>query len=463
MAEAGGFILKYIYARNTLTPDGWKADLEIGITEDGKIGYVGKPEGRSSARFEILLPGSTNLHSHSFQRAISGLTEHKGPYPGDSFWTWRRLMYRFLDQLDPDQIEAIAALAFMEMLEAGYSSVAEFHYLHHASGGSRFDRLSELSDRIIAAAEKSGIGLTLLPVFYEFGGCDKRELHGSQLRFKNNLDQFGRLFEEAETSISGSESDYNIGVAPHSPRAVSADAIARLETIADGNPFHIHVAEQKAEVDEVLEHFGATPVEWLLSNADVSSGWCLIHCTHMTLQETEKLACSGAVAGLCPITESSLGDGIFEGVEFLRKGGKIGFGSDSNIQVSLFEELKTLEYSQRLRDNSRVALATAEKSVGRNLFDHALAGGARASQRKSGAISVGYWADMAGIRSNNAALAGRTGDIAIDTLVFGGNAKSCISDVWSAGRHVVQDGRHVHREILEKKYLDSLAHLRDGL
>lgn len=394
---------------------------------------------------------------------MAGLTEARGPNVQDDFWSWRKLMYQFLDCLNPDQIEAIAAQAFMEMLEAGYANVAEFHYLHHDLNGSRYSKLSELSERMISAAEKVGIGLTLLPVFYQFGGCDKRDLQGGQLRFKNDLDQYLALLEEVQTAIERSSSDFNFGIAPHSLRACAKYDLKTLANTAKDAPFHLHLAEQVGEVKEVLQHFGARPVEWLLSNFDVDKNWCLIHCTQMTEEETANLAKTGSVAGLCPITESSLGDGIFSAVEFLDHNGTLGIGTDSNIEISLFQEIKTLEYSQRLRDKSRVVLASENKSNGRFLFDRILCGGTQASQRTAGQISEGYLADFIGISSNNSILAGRSGDVAIDTLVFGGNGKSCISDVWSAGRHVVKDGFHHMRNVVEYEYIEAMNEVGGAL
>lgn len=455
--------MKFVFGKNVLTSNGWETDLEVGINDDGVIGFVGPSQGRSETFVDMILPAATNLHSHSFQRAMAGLTEARGPDASDSFWTWRRLMYRFLDQLTPEQIEAIAAQTFMEMLEAGYAGVVEFHYLHHAVGGVPYDRLSELCDRIISAAETTGIGLTLLPVHYEFGGCDLRELTGGQLRFKNSFERYAQLYQEASKSVTASKSDFNIGVAPHSLRAVNPQALPDLIRLANTRPFHMHLAEQLAEVEEFQQQHNARPTEWILDNADIDSNWCLIHCTQMTSNETVGLARTGAIAGLCPITESSLGDGIFNGTEFLNHDGKFGIGSDSNVHVTLFDELKTLEYSQRLRDRSRAVLASSEKSTGRNLFDKATLGGSQAAQRRSGQVKEGYLADMVGLSTDNPWIAGRTGDTAIDAMMFGGWGQKCITDVWSAGRHVVHDGLHQKNELVTSEFKKVLQELGDQI
>ncbi|MEY8837697.1 formimidoylglutamate deiminase, partial [Cribrihabitans sp. XS_ASV171] len=347
--------MKLLHARQALTPEGWAKDVAIGI-EEGRIVSVTPGADPQGEVHDLILPAPTNLHSHAFQRAMAGLTETRGPDPRDSFWTWCQLMYRFLDRLTPDQVEAIARLVFMEMLEAGYGSVAEFHYLHHAPGGVPYDDLAEMAGRIAAAAQETGIGLTLLPVLYTHGGCDERPLQGGQRRFGNDMARFADLHAASRAHLRDAPADYTIGTAPHSLRAVDRDSLRDAVALHDG-PLHMHLAEQVAEVEEVEAAWGARPVDWLLDNHAADERWCLIHCTQMTERETTALAATGAVAGLCPITESSLGDGIFNGTDYAAAGGRFGVGSDSNIHIALFEELATLDYSQRLRDRSRAAMA----------------------------------------------------------------------------------------------------------
>ncbi|WP_438991702.1 formimidoylglutamate deiminase [Lentibacter sp.] len=441
-----------IHAKQMLTPEGWVQNRAVHIGADGRIAALTAQEGACDSAVDMLLPAAQNLHSHAFQRAMSGLTEMRGPDPSDSFWTWRRLMYRYLDRLTPDDIEAIAAQVFLEMLEAGYAGVAEFHYLHHDVGGAAYGNLGELSERIVAAAEGVGIGLTLLPVLYQWGGCDSRALQGGQQRFGNTPEQYLRLHEAAARAVRASHADYHIGVAPHSLRAVDADGLRAALGAAGHGPIHMHLAEQVAEVEEVEAAWGARPVEWLFDHHEIDARWCMIHATQMNARETERLATSGAVAGLCPITESSLGDGIFNGVAYLSHGGRLGFGSDSNIHIAYFDELRTLEYSQRLRDRSRAALATAQHSTGRVLIEAALQGGAQAAGRQSGAIVAGHWADLVGISTDNAWVCNRSGDAALDTLVFGGHGQKCVSEVWSAGRHIVRGGEHAKRREISERF-----------
>jgi len=443
-----------------LLPDGWAKDVSVTIDDAGRIASVrsGSPaEGRHAG---ILLPAPANAHSHAFQRAMAGLTERRGPDPQDSFWTWRRLMYRFLDALDPDQVEAIAALVQMEMLEAGYAANVEFHYLHHQPGGAPYDDLSEMAQRIAAAAARTGIGLTLLPVHYQYGGCDKSPLGPGQARFGNDLDRFTRLVEQSRCALAHLPDDAALGIAPHSLRAIDPTDLPDLHTLANGAPLHMHLAEQIAEVEAVQAALGARPVEWLLENADVDARWCLIHCTQMQPHETTALARTGAVAGLCPLTEANLGDGIFDAVRWFDAGGRIAIGSDSNIRISLVEELQQLEYSQRLRDRSRAALATGCASTGRRLFDAACAGGALAAGRVGGAIAPGQWADLIGLDPAHVNLAGRQGDRVLDSFIFAHDGRM-IRDVWSAGRHMVREGRHIDRDAITRAYARAMAPLRD--
>ncbi|MEM1267791.1 MAG: formimidoylglutamate deiminase [Pseudomonadota bacterium] len=452
--------MQEIHARHALTPAGWADDVRLTLSADGRIADV-VSGGPLSSPVDLLLPAPVNLHSHTFQRAMAGLTETRGPDPTDSFWTWRRLMFRFLERLDPDDVEAIAAMVYVEMLEAGYAAVAEFHYLHHAIGGVPYADPAEMGGRIVAAAEATGIGLTLLPVLYMQGGCDGRALVGGQRRFGSDLDLYARMFEASADMVR--RADHGIGVAPHSLRAVPPHALHAAVGLAPECPIHLHLAEQVAEVAEVEAHLGARPVTWLLDRAPVDARWCLIHCTQMTATETLRLAESGAIAGLCPITESSLGDGIFPATTFAEAGGRFGVGSDSNIHVALWEELATLEYSQRLRDRSRAALATRERSTGRILFDAALDAGAAAAGRRSGAVAVGHQADLVAISTANEVLCEGRGDTLLDRLLVSGRARACVTDVWSAGRHVVEGGRHRERDSVVARYRSVMAGLRDAL
>lgn len=454
--------MRTLWASQALLPSGWARDVSVTIGTDGRITSVTPDSPQAGADVGILLPAPVNVHSHAFQRAMAGLTEARGPDRSDSFWTWRRLMYRFLELLTPDQVQAIAAFVQMEMLEAGYATNVEFHYLHHQPDGTPYDALSEMAVRIVAAATQTGIGLTLLPVQYQFGGCDRRKLGPGQVRFGNGPARYALLVEECNAILSALPGDAVLGVAPHSLRAVVPGDAAAAASILGSGPVHMHLAEQQAEVEEIEAAYGARPVEWALDNLDMNDRWCLIHCTQMTPEETIALAQTGAVAGLCPITESSLGDGIFDGVRWMDHGGRIAVGSDSNVRIALAEELRTLDYSQRLRDRSRAALATPDKSTGRRLFDAICVGGAQAAGRDCGEIAPGKHADLTALDASDINLIGQTGDKLLDCYIFAGS-DAMVTDVWAAGRHVVREGRHVMREAIATAYLNAMQPLRGAL
>ncbi len=415
----------------------------------------GGPARPDDTRVDLLLPALGNLHSHSFQRAMAGRAEFRAAGQ-ESFWTWRTLMYRFLDRLTPEQIQAIAALVFMEMQEAGYASVGEFHYVHHQPGGVPYADIAELSRRICAAADQTGIGLTLLPVLYTYGGVAKQELAGGQLRFGNDVDRFLRLAEACRDSLP--HADAALGIAPHSLRATSPDDLLAVLRQHRTGSIHFHIAEQLKEVAEVEAALGQRPVAWLLDNTDVNEHWCLIHATHMTNDETRALARSGAVAGLCPITEANLGDGIFNGAVYVENGGAFGIGSDSNVRISLPEELRTLEYSQRLRDMARTVMVRGAGSVGQELYNGAARGGAQALGREAGEIAVGKLADLVAIDCSHPALSTLQPEHLLDGLCFAA-PNGLVSDLWSAGRHMVRDGRHVARDQIIPAYETAVAAL----
>jgi len=451
-----------IFASLARLPGGWAENVRIEV-ESGRISKIEtdqQPQA-SDTRVDTLLPALANLHSHSFQRAMAGMTEYRMAGK-DSFWTWRELMYRFTATLTPEHIEAIAGFVFLEMQEAGYASVGEFHYLHHQPGGVPYDDLGELSARIAAAAATTGIGLTHLPVLYTYGGAGQLPIEAGQARFGNTVDRFNDLVARARVAVANLPADCRVGIAPHSLRATSPDDLASVLSVHRAGPIHIHIAEQPREVADIKDWLGARPVEWLLANADVTPDWCLIHATHMTADETADMARSGAVAGLCPVTEANLGDGPFNGPAYLGAGGAFGIGSDSNVLISLTEELRTLEYSQRLRDVARNVMVVGEGSVGDTLYTGAAKGGAQALGRGAGEIAVGAMADLTAIDSKAPALCALRRDQLLDGLVFAAKDR-VVTDVWSAGRHAVQSGRHIRRDEITSAYRSAMQNLMASL
>lgn len=444
-----------------LTEDGWQDDV-VAMTDGGTILSVaaGGPVPVDAVRLSgVAIPGMANLHSHAFQRAMAGLVERRGP-EDDSFWTWREVMYRFLAEMGPEDIEAVAAWLYVEMLEAGFTCVGEFHYLHHAPDGSHYADIAETGARIVAAAESTGIGLTLLPSFYAHGGCGGQPAKPGQKRFLCSVDDFVRLMDSSARHLARLPGG-KIGIAPHSLRAVAPDELAALLQAFPSGPVHMHAAEQTGEVEECVAWSGARPVQWLLDHAPLGPRWCLIHCTHMTDDESARLAVAGAVAGLCPITEANLGDGIFEAPRFLDAGGRFGIGSDSNVRIALGEELRTMEYGQRLRERKRNRLGPTGSSTGRHIFDGARKGGAQALDQPTGALQAGKRADIVVLDAQHPVLAGRTGDAVLDALVFAGG-DGVVKDVIAGGRHVVRERHHVRREEIAARYRAVATRLAAG-
>ena len=433
-------------------PSGWCTARLRGDAGDFALEPLATPEPGGTG---ILLPGLPNLHSHAFQRAMAGLAE-RGSTQRDSFWSWRETMYAFAARIDPDALHAIAAQLYVEMMEAGYTRVCEFHYLHHAPDGRPYADATAMAQALIAAARETGIGLTLLPTLYLRGGFDDRPLAPRQQRFAHTVDGFLDLVAALRAQ---EQPGFNVGIALHSLRAVPTDALQAVlaSELAATGPIHIHVAEQTAEVEDCLAATGQRPLAWLLDHAPVDARWCLVHATHMDADEIARLARSGAVAGLCPTTEANLGDGLFPLVEYLRQGGRIGIGSDSQISVSPVEELRWLEYGQRLTRHARNLAATvAQPHVGAQLFAAALDGGLAASGLDPARPHA------AGVLELDAAhplLAARADDEWLDSWIFAGNAPLVRAVRTHAGQ-VVADGCHGQREPVAARYRAALHRLR---
>jgi formimidoylglutamate deiminase len=451
-----------LWFETALLPQGWASQVRIEASA-GRIGSIltGVAAGPQDERHAIALPGLPNLHSHAFQRGLAGLTERRGAQ-SDSFWSWRELMYQFVGRMDPEDLEAITALAYAEMLEAGFTRVGEFHYLHHDRDGAPFADPAELATRVAAAAAGTGIALTLLPVFYahaSFGGAPPS---ARQRRFITDPGRYAVLLEASRAAVRELPGSV-VGVAPHSLRAVTPPELAAVVELAGAAPVHIHIAEQVKEVEDCLLWSGRRPIEWLLEHAPVDERWCLVHATHATTAELAGIAARGAVAGLCPMTEASLGDGIFPARDFREYQGRFGIGSDSNVRLDAAEELRLLEYSQRLEHRARNVLsAKGGASTGRTLFDAALAGGSQALLKKGtaagAALIEGAALDLVSLRANDPALVARREDEILDSWIFCGG-RAAIDCVWRAGTKVVADGRHCQREAIQGRYARTMRRL----
>ena len=447
-----------LWFQSLLLPDGWAQRVRIDI-DQGRIHLIeaGVPHEPGAERHSIGVSGLPNVHSHAFQRALAGRTEFPGA-TGDNFWSWRDTMYQFVAAIDPDDMEAIAALAYMEMLEAGFTRVGEFHYVHHDRGGRHFSDPAEMANRIAAAAHEAGIGLTLLPAFYAHSGFGGAAPQSQQLRFVTDLDGYALLLDRSRQVVSRLD-DAVVGVAPHSLRACTPAELTALTRLAGSAPVHIHLAEQAKEVEDCLSWCGLRPATWLLETFDVDHQWCLVHATHVDHGELERIASSGATVGLCPITEANLGDGIFPAAQYNALSGSYGIGSDSNVLIDAAEELRVLEYTQRLALCARNVMASDDgRSTGRSLFESALHGGFRAPGAPILGIRAQAAADLIALDANHDALTDRQGDAVLDGWIFAAR-RPAVDCVWRFGRKVVSGGRHVLREEIESRYRASIKRL----
>jgi formimidoylglutamate deiminase len=460
MEHGGG-----LFASAAFLFDGWHRDVALRWNAAGELTHV-TPDATRDARFPCargpVIPGMPNLHSHAFQRAMAGLTETRGN-PADSFWSWRTLMYRFADRLTPFHLEAISRHLYIEMLKAGYTSVCEFHYVHHAANGKPYANPAEHAERIIGAAQDAGIGLTLLPVLYQYSGFGEQPPLAHQARFISSpewiLDLLARLRRDHPTHGA-----LCYGAAPHSLRAVSE---ASLNALVRGlrhddldAPLHIHVAEQTKEVDDCIAAHGQRPVQWLFDRQAVDARWCLVHATHLSDAEYAAISRSGATVGLCPTTEANLGDGFFDAPRYLADGGRWGIGSDSNMGVSVRAELRLLEYGQRLLLRSRNVLASvAEPAVADGLYRAAVTGGAAATGREVAGLQVGQRADFCVLDADHSAVMDRTPSQILSGFVFCEHGGEPVRDVYTGGRAVVVDGYHAQQDSAFADYRVALKDL----
>lgn len=436
-----------IFAENALLPKGWARDVLLQWNAQGQWQAIqaGVAHNHLVPRATgPVLPGMPNLHSHAFQRAMAGLTEYRS-HAQDSFWSWRKLMYQFAAQLGPEQLEAIATGLYVDMLEAGFTSVCEFHYLHHDAQGQAYADPAEMSLSLLRAAQRTGMGMTLLPVLYQNSGFGGSAPTTGQGRFIHSTEAMLRLLERLRPACDAQSA--RLGLAPHSLRAVTPDSLSEvltgLHALDPTAPIHIHIAEQTAEVDACLAWSGQRPVAWLLDHAPVDERWCLVHATHMDAQEYQHAAASGAVAGLCPTTEANLGDGIFEFKTWQSHQGAWGIGSDSHIAVNPAEDLMLLEYSQRLSLRQRnVAASERQPDVAQALWQGAVAGGAQAAARPVAGLAVGQQADFIVLDAHHPALAGLSPDQMLASHVFASSRQSAVAQVWCGGQLLVQEGRH---------------------
>ncbi|WP_028009358.1 formimidoylglutamate deiminase [Solimonas flava] len=446
-----------LYAENLLSAEGWVKSVRL-LVAGQRIAdiQVGVPAEPGDERHAVIVPALSNLHSHAFQRGMAGLAEVRGSST-DNFWSWRELMYRFASRMSPEQLEAIAAQAYMEMLEAGFCRVGEFHYLHHDIDGRRFADPGEMAARIVRAAGMTGLHLTLLPVFYAHSSFGGKAPSPAQNRFVHDLDGYARLVDRCRELVA-TTSHGVVGVAPHSLRAVTPEELDRVVRLLPGAPVHIHIAEQLGEVRDCVAWAGSRPVRWLLDHAPVDPRWCLVHATHIDRDEIAGIARSGASVGLCPVTEANLGDGIFPVLEFLAEGGRFGVGTDSNVCISLAGELSLLEYSQRLSRKVRNVVSLGGHSTGMTLYRQALDGGARSLGAAPAGLAEGAVADFVSLSLDEPAMECRVGDAVLDSWLFASTG-GVVDSVWVGGEKLVEGGRHRHRDRVRSVYSKAIREL----
>lgn len=448
-----------LFAHHALLPQGWASNVRLHWNETGDLNLVEQDAALQphENQAQFVLPGMTNLHSHAFQRAMAGMTEMAGESK-DSFWTWRDLMYRYALHITPEQIQAIAAQLYAECLRHGYTAVCEFHYLHRDQDGSFYARPAEMAERVIAAAEQTGMGISMLPVLYSYADFGEQALRHDQRRFSTNVAEIMQLIDALEGKRNA---QVEVGVAPHSLRAANISQIRELvAALPAARPIHIHIAEQQKEVDACIAYSGRRPVELLLDSGLVNQRWCLVHATHLNKAEVQGIAASGAVAGICTTTEGNLGDGFFDLPDYIAANGRFGVGSDSHVSQSPVEELRWLEYGQRLRLQGRnIASIAGQRKVGDFLYQAALQGGAQASGRKLGQLSAGYRADIVVLDDEHPNLAGIASADVLNTWVFAGN-DNLVRDVYVGGKKIVQTGQHKNQTEVQLSYANCMRQLR---
>ncbi|WP_286234318.1 formimidoylglutamate deiminase [Thalassotalea sediminis] len=446
-----------IYGKNILLNTGWVEDKTL-VIDDGTIVDIVDGKLPNAEALNIIIPGMINCHSHAFQRAFAGFSE-QGSEGQDSFWTWRKVMYQFLAKLTDKDAEIIATQLYIEMLKMGYTRVAEFHYLHHNQQGNKYQSLATMARSIFCAAKNTGIGLTMLPVLYQYSGFSQQQPNDGQKRFINDVSQFNALVSECFDISKGIENT-NVGIAPHSLRAVDKAslhyAVKHVRSLASDAPIHIHIAEQQKEVADCIAHYNKRPVQWLFDNIDVDQHWCLIHATHIDEQERKLMVEKGVIAGICPTTEANLGDGIFPTAEYVNEGGIFAIGSDSHISVNPVEELRWLEYAQRLIRQQRALLASTDvPSVGQYLWQKAAQGGAISTSSNTGELAIGKQADLLVLDDSQMRLFAKSRMHLLDSLVFA-SQKPSIEHVMVNGTWVIRDGQHPKQAQAEQQFAQLL-------
>jgi len=452
--------MKQYTFKGILQNEGWIENAGVTIDRDGIIVDIEQVQS-SEIDFGYALPGFQNAHSHAFQYAMAGLAEkHDANATHGDFWSWREAMYKLALNVSPNQLEAIATMLYSEMVRHGYTSVAEFHYVHHDKNGHQYDNLAEMGSRLIAAAETTGINITLVPIFYQKGGFGIEPNAGQKRFISSNIDDYLKLLDASQAACKQYKGA-NIGIGIHSMRGVEPNDIAEIAKFGPQNlPFHIHISEQLKEIEDSINYLGKRPVEWLAENVELSDRFHLVHATHLTENETVSIAQSGANVVICPTTEGNLGDGIFPLRKFQELGGKWSIGTDSHVSLNPLEELRLLDYGQRLTSHKRNTYNSANQGdSGLYAVEMASTAGRKAMNNyEEKFFEIGKPLNAC-IYNHKAPLIGTSSiENMASTLVYSSDA-SMQSGTIVNGKEIVKNGKHINDESISNKFFETLKEL----
>ncbi len=452
--------MKYFRFDSLLQNNGWVSPAFVSVDEKGLIQNLTseKPEGEVETIDGFALPGFQNSHSHAFQYAMAGLAENHPTGVDDDFWTWREEMYKCALSVEPDHVEAIAAILYAEMLRVGYTHVAEFHYLHHSKDGKPYSNLAEMGERLIAAAKTAGIKITLVPVFYQKGNFGQDPQPRQRRFISKTVDAYFQLLE-ASRNVLKNYADASLGLSVHSLRAVDLDDVKTTFNQGPKDlPFHLHVSEQKKEVSDCLAFCNRRPMQWLLENLPVNERFHLVHSTHLNDDELKSLAKSKANVVLCPSTEGNLGDGIFRMKEYVRLGGHWSIGTDSHIGLNPLEEFRMIDYRQRLVTNHR---NTFEGDAASYLVNESIASGRKAmGATSSNNFEVGKPFDAVVFNSKSHLLSETSEKNRLASILYTSDSSRIIGSIVN-GKWVTKNGHHNNGRIIKDNFTKAMRELKN--